>query len=110
MAEEDCVDGYAVGFREELHDAVRDGVEFRRDDRELLVRIHDIRQRAAESLGEGFVEGCFVAVVVEIDLLEFLKAEVLHPGSVVERLGDNVTRSPVAFELQDMDAPIGIES
>ena len=52
---------------------------------------------------------CLAALVVEVDLLKILEAETLHPGAVVERLGDNVARGPVTLELKDMGAAVSIE-
>ena len=43
VAEEDGVDGHAVGLYEELDDAIRRRVELGRDDRELLLGIDDVR-------------------------------------------------------------------
>ena len=47
--------------------------------------------------------------VVEVDLLQFLEAQILRPGPVVERLGDDVPRSAVTLEFEDVDASLGIE-
>ena len=47
--------------------------------------------------------------VVEVDLLWFLEAQILRPGPVVERLGDDVARSAVTLEFEDVDASLGIE-
>ena len=44
-------------------------VEFGRDDRELLIGIDDIRQRASESLCEGFTEVGLTIMLVYVDLL-----------------------------------------
>ena len=60
-------------------------------------------------LGEGSVEVRLAVPEVEVDLLQFLEAQILHPGPVVERLGDDVSRGPVTLEFEDMDAPLGIE-
>ncbi len=62
-----------------------------------------------ESLGERLSEVCFVIMVVGVDLIEVLDAEILHPGSVVECLGNNVPRRPITLEFQDMGVTVSIE-
>ena len=47
--------------------------------------------------------------VVEVDRLQFVEAQILRPGPVVERLGDDVPRSAVTLEFEDVDASLGIE-
>jgi len=60
-------------------------------------------------LGEGLVEVRVAVSVVLVDLLQFLEAQILRPGPVVERLGDDVPRSAVTLEFEDVDASLGIE-
>ena len=60
-------------------------------------------------LGEGLVEVRVALSVVLVDLLQFLEAQILRPGPVVERLGDDVPRSAVTLEFEDVDASLGIE-
>ena len=90
VAEEDGVDRHVVGLCQELDDAIRRRVELRGHDRELLLGVDDVGQRTAEVLGEGLVEVRIALSVVLVDLLQFLEAQILRPGPVVERLGDDV--------------------
>ena len=74
-----------------------------------LLGVDDVGQRAAEVFGEGSVEVRLAVPEVEVDLLQFLEAQILHPGPVVECLGDDVPRGSVTLELEDVDASLGIE-
>lgn len=47
---------------------------------------------------------------VGVNLPESLQVEILDPRSVVERLGDHVSRSPVALEFEHMDSALDVES
>ena len=95
VAEEDGVDRRVVGLCQELDDAIRRGVELGGRDRELLLGPGAVGQRTAEVLGEGLVEARLALAVVLVDLLQFLEAQILRPGPVVERLGGDVPRSAV---------------
>ena len=60
-------------------------------------------------LGERLVEARLAVAGVEVELLQFPEAQILRPGPVVQRLGDDVARSAVTLEFEDVDASLGIE-
>ena len=97
VAEEDGVDGHAIGLCEKLDDAIRSRVKFGSSNRELLFLIDNVRQRAIELLGEGLIKLFLTAMLVEVDLLEILKAQALYPGSIVKSLSDDVPGSEITL-------------
>ena len=48
-------------------------------------------------------------MVVTVDLLKVVEAKAQHPGSVIERLGNNISGGPITLDLKHMGATISIE-
>ena len=60
-------------------------------------------------LGEGSVEVRLAVPEVEVDLLQGLEAQILHPGTRSERLGERRPEGSVTLEFEDVGASLGIE-
>src|SRR5665647_1269078 len=112
VAEEDGVDGHAVGPGEVGDDALRLGVEVAGDDSQEVAGV--------ELLGQGDLEGLLerdlerdverpVGGVLRVDGEHVLVGQVLDPGAVVQGLRHHVARCLVPLELEDVDGTVTVE-
>jgi hypothetical protein len=106
--EEHGVDGDSAHSGEIVDDALGLGIEIAGNHGEEVTRVEFLRHRHTEQLIKGDLKRV-VRCVLGVDAENVFMRQVLDPGAVVEGLGNNIARRPIAPELENVDSSVTVE-